>query len=600
MRNRFGFKTTLAATVAIGVFASIAQAQSQLPDGCTQWKTYTDTIWLQQEVTENRLVQETSYESKEVTKSRPRWISKQKERIVTTRKPVTQTSEKVVSRTVRKPVTTTKTRIEKRIEESWEDVTEMRDETYVVKKPVVETVYEQQQVRVRKPVTRRKVEREEVTVLRPRETTQTTLVPGTLVLPGTQPYSARPRPRWLQRGYYADPVTGQQVWRRTGLHWVNEPRYGQTTVPVVVPQEQTSTTLVPETLVRETPVEETTYIDEYETRKVPVEVERLVTETRTRKVPVTVRVPKRATVEYEVPYSETTYVDETITERIPVEETVMQTVTRREPYTELEATWNDYTETVRVPKTTTKRVPYVSTYRVPYLVEVRVPCDAVGRPIGRGQEVDGTHRLHPNWRSMMTKVDGVTESVSSRRETGSRRSILENATFDIPDARSVRSRDADTSPSIGESVLDTSESLGDPPQDLDFSNGSTRTETSLLRPIPKAKSTPTESGGPVETEESKRNRREIEERFRRLGLSVDSSDITDPPQEEVPTRETSSPTSSNVDEEPARVNFSGEPISIDVDLPPNAESVAETDADAENSDDDTIERKDVDLSRPGR
>ena len=593
----FPFCFTSFAVAACFVQASgVTSAQTQMPAGCVQWKTHTDTVWVEQEVTENRVINETSYETKEVTKSRPRWISKQRERTITTQKPVTKTSERVVSRKVRKPVTTTKSRIHTRVEESYEDVTEMRNETYTVQKPVTETVYETQEVRVRKPVTTRRIEKEEVTVYRPQESTQTTMIPGTLLVPTQQP-SARPRPRWLQRGYYSDPYSGQSVWRRGGLHWVDEPRIGQSAVPVAIPQQRTSTTLVPETIVKEKPIEVTSYVDEYETRKVPVEVERIVTETRTRKVPVTRRIPKRETIEYEVPYTETTYVDETITERIPVEETVMQTVTRREPYSVIEEKWEDYTETVRIPRTTTRRVPYVSMYRVPYLVEVRVPCNAAGEPVGRGQEIAGTHRLHPNWRKMVTKVDGAPSRTGAAETSVYKRNALGSATFDVPDARTVQSNVADTAAQLnGESVLDKSETLPDPPQDLEFANDRRSTETTLMKPLKKAKRK-SDVFVPRETEESIEARRRIRERARALG--IETEDIEEPPAEDVSTNETSALlNSSSPDETPSRANFTPAPLTIEVDAPPSADSAnanPETPA-VKDADDDTIEQ-DVDISR---
>ena len=591
MRRKISLKFVVAAVLICGI-TSPATAQ-EMPPGCVEWKTYTDTVWVEQDITENRVIHETSYETKEVTKSRPRWISEELERTVTEEKPVQQTSERVVTRTVRKPVTTTKTRIKTRVQESYEDVTEMRDETYTVRKPVTETVMERKDVLVRKPVTQRIIEKEPVTVYRPQETTQTTMVPGTLLVPGGATANARPRMRWLQRGYYSDPYSGQPVWRRTGLHWVDESRPTQAAVPVVVPQQQSSVSLVPETVVREKPVDVTRYVDEYETREVPVEVQRMVEETRTRRVPYTVRVPKRKVIEEEIPYTETTYVDETISERVPVTETVMKTVTRREPYTRIRETWEDYTETVRVPKTTTKRVPYVSKYRVPYLVQVRVPCDAAGRPVARGQQVPGTHRLHPAWKSMMTKVAGATETAGTTSETSvyERSSRRSPARFDIPGGVEA--------PASATSVLAAepkAEALGEAPK-VRFPNDRKRAinETSArMKTIRKPKVEPVVTG-PEETEASKALSKRIEERFLKLGITPK----TDPESESVEIAETSATgndTEASERPAPATVDFEPEALSIDVEVPPAAGA---TSPDAEAQDDDTIEA-DVDLSRPTR
>ncbi len=584
---------SVAIIAACLLFTNPAHAQQGTPDGCTQWKTYTDTVWVDQDVTENRVINETSYETKEVTKSRPRWVSEERERTITEEKPIEQTSERVVTRTVRKPVTTTKTRIKTRVEKSYEDVTEMREETYTVRKPVTETVMEEQEVRVRRPVTKRSIKKEEVIVYRPQESTQTTMVPGTLLVPGQQTAS-RPRPRWLAPGYYSDPYSGQSVWRRRGLHWVDQPQYGQTAVPVAIPQQSTTTTLVPETIVKEKPIEVTSYVDEYETRRVPVEVERIVEETRTRKVPVTVRVPKSKTIEEEIPYTETTYVDETITERIPYTETVMKRVTRKEPYTVMKESWQDYTETVRVPKTVSKTVPYVAKYRVPYYVEVRVPCDAAGRPVARGQQVAGSHRLHPAWRKMMTKVAGATESAKQTAET----SVFETrssgaAQFDVPDAIEQ--------PESAKSVL------GDAPK-VKFSDkakAAIKTETSApaMKRIVKRKPQIVAEEDPQETEASKELSREIEARFRNLGIVSD--DETESAAQSVETNETSAAAEDrtlNADPPaPAKADFDPEPLAIEVEVPPEAAApnTKAAEPDVETSDDDTIEQ-DVELTRPDR
>lgn len=592
------FHNFLLAVAIAPALCFCANAQDK-PDGCVEWKSYTDTIWVDQEVTENRVINETTYETKEVAKSRPRFISEKLERTITEEKPVEKTSYKTVTRKVTKPVTTTKSRTRTRVVESFEDVTEMREEAYTVRKPVTETVMEKKEVLVRKPVTRRSVKKENVTVYRPQESTQTTVVPGTLLVPGPVT-SSRPRIEWLQRGYYGDPQTGQRVWRRPGLHWVDQPQFSQQAVPVAIPQQQTSVTMVPETIVKERPVEETTFVSEYETREVPVTVERMVEETRTRKVPVTVRIPKREVIEEQIPYTETTYVDETITEEVPVTETVMQTVTRKEPYTRVKETWEDYTETVRVPKTTAKRVPYVAKYRVPYLVEVRVPCDANGRPVARGQQVRGTHRVHPNWRKMMTKVAGTKETVKDVVKT-SETSVFERygsspAKFDVPGSVEAP---ASASSVMASSVETESQALPDPPN-VKFKSET----TTALKPIAKAPRKPVVVE-PTETEASKELRRRIEERFRKQGLTL-WSDEDDKKAESVETTETVDRTlTPDPSAAPTEVEFEPESLKLEVEVPPSAaapnsdQPAAAESSDAENEDDDTIE-EDVDLSRSNR
>lgn len=564
-------------------------AQQTSPD-CVQWKKYTDTVWISQDVTENRLVSETSYETKEVTKSRPRWISEERERTITEEKPVKQTRDKIVTRKVRKPVTTTKTRTRTRVEESFDEVTEMRDETYTVRKPVSETIIKKEEVLVRKPVTQRTIEKQAVTLYRPEETTQTTFVPGTLLVPGQT--ASRSRVRWLPRGYYGDPNSGRTEWRRSGLHWVNEPVYGQSAVPVAVPQQNSSVTLVPETIVREKPVEKTTFVNRYETREVPVEVNRMVEETRTRKVPYTVRVPKRKVIEEEIPYTETTYVEETITERVPVTETVMKTVKRTVPYTQIRETWQDYTETVRVPKTTTKRVPYVAKYRVPYLVEVRVPLDANGQPVARGQQIPGTHRLHPAWRNMITKVkhETATEKIS---ETSAPKSIFEKPDYNA--AQSILSKD------VAEQEVAEPKPLGEAPKNLRFPKSvDANTEKSItsLKPIARTTAEPV-SADPKETEASVELGKRIEERFSNLGLQ---SPEPKKAIENVQTVETSASIITEeveIPEPPAKATFQPEALSFEIEVPESAQPPVgiETPPSVDGASDATIEPDDVDLSR---
>lgn len=580
MRHNMLHKFSLVAVATLCLsLATQSHAQTQKPEDCVQWKTYTDTMWVEQDVTENRVINETSYETKEVTKSRPRWVSEERERTITEEKPVTTTSERTVTRTVQKPVTTTKTRIKSRVIESFKDVTEMREETYTVRKPVVETIMRDEEVRVRRPVTRQIIKKEEVTVLRPKQSTETAVVPGTLVVP-TQGAS-RPRPRWLRPGYYSDPFSGQPVWRRRGLHWVEEPQVGQSAIPVAIPQQRTTTTLVPETIVNEKPVEVTSFVDEFETRKVPVEVERMVEETRTRKVPVTVRIPKRRTIEEEIPYTETTYVDETITETVPYTETVLKKVTRKEPYTVMKESWQDYTETVRIPKTVSRRVPYVAKYRVPYLVEVRVPLDAAGRPVARGQQVAGSHRLHPAWKKMMTKVTEPREAVREVVET----SVLEKnkadaAKFDVSGA---------TDESAGKDLP--------PPPKVKFSGGyPPKSGVSNLKPIKRTIKVAPAPPQPEESEASKALAKSIEQRFINLGLKP-AKEVAEESVETLETSRTEADSSPALDlENTAKVDFAPKSLSIEVEVPPIFTAPEPA---AKKQDDDTIEH-DVDLKRPDR
>jgi hypothetical protein len=593
-------------------FEAFGQTQSELPEGCVRWKEYTKTVFVTQPVTEKRTVNETSYETQEVEKYRNVWKTQELVRTVTEEKPITRTSERVSRKVVTKPVTTTKYRTRTRVEESYEDVTEMREETYTVRKPIVETSIEEREIRTRRPVIRTRIEEEQVTAYVPRETTQTVLAPATVAVPGT---AVRPRPRWLSPGYYTDPVTGQSVYRRRGFHWVDEPAYRPATV--VVPQTSSAVTLVPETFTREKPVQETTYVDEYETRRVPVERRRIVEEVRTRKVPVTTRVPKREIIEEEIPYTETTYVDEVIEQTVPVTETVMERVTKKVPYTRMEAEWVPYVEKVRVPKTVAKQVRSVSTYRVPYLVRMRVAVDAFGRTVGPAVQVQGSHKLHPNWRSMMTEVADADQrlvrengvSTTARKpmidtDVESARSILERgpASFDVSAADSENAS-ARNSQDYGTVNVETAPvGPGSPPDSIEFpqSNSKSLRETSgKLVPIRRDGDAEVEDEEP-ESELARQMRQEVDDRLRRAGLKVDggssrprSGNSATPATRTL--RETNTPSEGGGSFEPDPLSIDVNSIDVDsiaAPLPPDA---------ASDSDDvdDTIER-DVKVSRPSR
>ena len=116
--------------------------------------------------------------------------------------------------------------------------------------------------------------------------------------------NARPKAQWLERGYYTDPATGQTVFRKRGLHWV-QPSLGAASigvVPALIPQEKTEVSFEPETTEERTPIEVTRYVEEELTREVPVEVEKMVERTRTRRVPYEVKVPKTTITTEKVPY----------------------------------------------------------------------------------------------------------------------------------------------------------------------------------------------------------------------------------------------------------------------------------------------------------
>ena len=119
---------------------------------------------------------------------------------------------------------------------------------------------------VRKPVTEKMIEVTKKTTYKPVVKSKTTMVPTqvpVIQLGSTPDPNARPRAQWLERGYYTDPATGQSVFRKRGLHWV-QPHIGAASVgvvPALIPQEKMEVSYEPETTEERTPIEVTRYVD---------------------------------------------------------------------------------------------------------------------------------------------------------------------------------------------------------------------------------------------------------------------------------------------------------------------------------------------------
>jgi hypothetical protein len=378
---RVGMVVITVATVLS--LAEIASAQSDR----TSYQLVPQTVCVKEPVTRSRWIEETVYEKQKVTSYKPIWQTEKRERTRTYRKPIRKTSMREERTIVRKPVRETKYR-ERRVEETtYELSTEIREQEYTVRKPVVETQMREEQVTVRRKVTEDMIEVQNVLTYRPVTVPQQQLVPIDVTVNQqfaiTDPNS-RPRMRWLPPGNHTDPESGQSVFRRRGLHWV-QPQVAvevASTVPVLAIREGETTTMVPETIQRRRPVQLTRYVDSVETRKVPVTVKRMIEETATRQVSVTVKKPiTKVTIE-KVPYTETRYVEEVVVRKVPVVETEYQEVTEVEPYEVQVARWVTVTEEVEVPKVVRRRVDYETTQEVRKTVMMKVPVDDCGVPIG--------------------------------------------------------------------------------------------------------------------------------------------------------------------------------------------------------------------------
>ena len=158
---------------------------------------------------------------------------------------------------------------------------------------------------------------------------------------------------WQSGGCAVDPATGQTVYQRAGLYWTQTPR-GEYTVqqvwhPNVVAQQVPQTSLVPQTVAEQVPLQVCKYQPEVVVRKVPVQVCRMVTEQYVRKVPVTT---------YRMVYEDRV-------DRVPYQ--VCRMVAKP--------------QTIRVPHCVEKRIPVTYTYNVSRLVCYRVPLDSCGEPL---------------------------------------------------------------------------------------------------------------------------------------------------------------------------------------------------------------------------
>ena len=366
------------AALSSSLVAPTAMAQSS----SKTYRTFAKTFYRDEPVTqykwEEKEVMETSYKKKMV----PVYQTETMEKKSVCYRPVKKTSERVERIKQLKPVTVTKYRERETQETAYDTVTEMREEQYVTRRPVTETVMQDKQFTVRKKVTEQSCERKEVTTLKPTMVAETTLTPANVVVPSLTP---RARAAFLRPGYYTDPVTGQSIYRRRGLHWVKPPA---PVVSALVPQTTNRVAYVPQVEQKLEPIEISRFVDQVETRKVPVEVQRMEERVETRKVPVEVRRPRQVTKVERIPYTETTYQEVETVRRVPVIEETMQKVETIEPVEKTTARWVEKEEAIETPKIVRKRVAYTSTKRVPYTVMMRVAVDSFGNDIGEPEPVD--------------------------------------------------------------------------------------------------------------------------------------------------------------------------------------------------------------------
>jgi len=357
---------------------------------------------IERPIERRELVTETAYDSREVTRTRPTWVYETHYRTVTRRVPVEQ--ERTIQQTtsVEKPVI--ETAFEERVvtQTVMRSITDTEQQRHVVQRPVQRTEYRDETVVVEKPVEQTYYQTENVTTWRPVTQTQTVYKQG--VVPVTQqvPANTNPSLDWQRRGYYTNPATGEQVWRRPGFYWTKSPETCQVQtnyVPTLIPEQQTSTAYVPETVQQYKPVVVAGTTRTYETRKVPVTVDATESVVEYRDVPVTRYEPVTETRTEKVPVNRLRYETQTTTRDIPIRETVYETVTEEEPYQVRVMKEVSETSTERVPRKVERYVTRHSTERVVRNVYVSVPLDENDR---RTIELD---------REMTVRLDNPTARI---------------------------------------------------------------------------------------------------------------------------------------------------------------------------------------------
>ena len=224
-----------------------------------------------------RIVYQTVYEQRQFTAYRVEYETVCEQRPVTTYKPIWETAVRENRYTVARPVMETA----------------VHDEAYTVQRPVYETAERDESYTVMRPVYETAYRTECHTVLQPVTTYLTQYVDQGCFHEQTVLKPALPVTRlaWQSGTCAVDPVTGQTVYQRAGLYWVQTPRteceVQKVWCPNVVAQQVPQTTYVPQTVTQQVPMQVCKYVPEQVCRKVPVQVCRMVTEQCVRKVPVT-------------------------------------------------------------------------------------------------------------------------------------------------------------------------------------------------------------------------------------------------------------------------------------------------------------------------
>jgi hypothetical protein len=195
-----------------------------------------------------------------------------------------------------------------------------------------------------------------------------------------QPAPTRRGLTWMPASQTLDPVTGAVLVQRPGLTWATVTPAPQAVVqqvwrPNLVAQQVPVTTLCPQEVVEQIPVQVQRQVAETCTRKVPVQVCRIVNEEQVRQVPVTTykqvveRVPKQVEVKV------CKMVTEEHVRQVPVTTCKWVQEERVEPIQVRVCKIVEQQETVQQPRVVCKKVPVTYTVRVPRTVVMKVPIE---------------------------------------------------------------------------------------------------------------------------------------------------------------------------------------------------------------------------------
>ncbi|MDR1959613.1 MAG: hypothetical protein LBQ54_11335 [Planctomycetaceae bacterium] len=323
-------------------------------------------------VTTYKVEYATEYREEEVFSEQLVWDTEIRERKITEYKQVPETSVHRETYRVMKPVWVTEYRdtsydVIKQVPE-----TSVREERHIVNRPVTETLQRDVVQTVLRPVQQTVLQQRQYTVNRPVTTYQTQVVDrgGYVNYTAVEPGKTYNRITWQSGGTYVDPITGVTRSRWPGFYWTpmhSDPKLTQQSVyqPNYVAEQRPVTSLIPETVVEQIPVTQTTYQQEQITRTEPYQVSRIVQEQVVQKVPVTTYRQVVERVPQTTPVQVLKMEAQEVTKDIPT--TTYKTVAfeRTEPYE------------VKVP-----RIVKVSQKVMrPYTVERKIPLDSQGNPI---------------------------------------------------------------------------------------------------------------------------------------------------------------------------------------------------------------------------